>query len=125
MTMSNTVSAPIYLDTGLAVAQIGDIPSALNILSMVEETLRNDIPRITQLLATNDVPGAKRMLHALKGFMPILCSAALCEHVSRVEALSKDGASAEVGQAFAALQPELEQLLAEISTYLKSGGGPG
>ena len=121
MPIPNTDAASIYLDTELAMAQIGDMPAVLNILTMVEETLRKDIPRISQLLACQDVPGAKRLLHSLKGFMPIFCRASLCEHVSRVETLSKSAESAEVGQAFAVLQPELELLLSEVSTYLKSG----
>lgn len=125
MPIPSTESVPVYLDTDLAVAQIGDMSAVLNILSMVEETLGNDIPRISQLLADRDVQGAKRLLHSLKGFMPIFSHAALCEHVSRVDTLCKGAEPSEVGQAFESLRPELEQLLSEISTYLKSGSAQG
>jgi hypothetical protein len=120
MPESKENQAPIYLDLDGAVAQVGDLPSVLGILAMVEETLGRDIPQITNFLAQDNVPGAGRLLHALKGFIPIFCRAALCEHVTKVEALSKQGSSAEVGPAFDALRPELEQLLTEVSACLKS-----
>ena len=120
MSSSTTPSAPVYFDVALALAQIGDPEAVRGILVMVEESLQRDIPAIAQLLAAGDVQGANQLLHPLKGFIPIFCREALCQHVGRVEGLSKSGSTAEVGQAYVALQPELEQLLAEVSNYLKA-----
>ncbi len=120
MPLNNTSSAPIYLDIETAIGQIGDLPSVLGILSMVEETLRRDIPRIADLLAGENVSDAGRLLHSLKGFVPIFCRADICAHVSKVEALSKTGKVTEVSPAFDVLKPELEQLLAEVTSYLTS-----
>jgi HPt (histidine-containing phosphotransfer) domain-containing protein len=120
MSSSTTPSSPIYLDVGLALAQIGDPDAVRGILVMVEESLQRDIPAIAHLLAAGDVQGANALLHPLKGFIPIFCREALCEHVGKVEGLSKNGSSTDVGRAYAVLQPELEQLLAEVSRYLKT-----
>ena len=120
MSLPVTLAAPQYLDTALALAQIGDTDAVRNILTMVEESLQRDIPQIAQWLQEGDVSAANGLLHPLKGFLPIFCHEALCAHVGRVEALSKTGSSAVVGEAYAALQPQLEQLLAEVSTYLKA-----
>lgn len=113
---------PIYLDTELALAQIGDAQAVHGMLTMLEETLQRDVPRIAELLAENDVVGANRLLHPLKGFLPIFCRAPLCEHVAQVEMLSKDSHSASVGPAYLELMPELNVLLAEVSSYLNDNG---
>jgi HPt (histidine-containing phosphotransfer) domain-containing protein len=121
MTESTSTTAPIHLDLDTAVAQVGDLPSVLGILGMVEESLQRDIPSITEFLANGNVPDAAKLLHSLKGFVPIFCRAALCEHITQVEALSKRASVAEVQPAFEALKPELEQLLVEVSACLKAG----
>jgi HPt (histidine-containing phosphotransfer) domain-containing protein len=121
MTESTSTTAPIHLDLDTAVAQVGDLPSVLGILGMVEESLQRDIPSITEFLANGNVPDAAKLLHSLKGFVPIFCRAALCEHITQVEALSKRASVAEVQPAFEALKPELEQLLVEVSACLNAG----
>jgi HPt (histidine-containing phosphotransfer) domain-containing protein len=120
MTESTENTTPIYLDLESAISQVGDLPSVLGILTMVEETLQRDIPQIGRFLADGDVLGAGRLLHSLKGFLPIFCRPFLCEQVSSVEGLSKRGIGTEVKPAFDAIRPALEQLLFEVSACLKS-----
>jgi HPt (histidine-containing phosphotransfer) domain-containing protein len=112
----------IYLDTELALSQIGDVQAMQGMLTMLEESLGRDIPKIAELLDAGDVVGANRVLHPLKGFIPIFCVPALCELVAQVEMLSKDSKSTAIGPAYAELQPELQQLLAEVSSYLNDNG---
>lgn len=109
---------PVHLDTDSALAQIGDVESLVGMLGMLEETLTRDIPAIESLLAAHDVVGANRLLHPLKGFLPIFCRPQLCEHVTLVEVLSKDASCTSVGPAYAELKPELQLLLSEVSAYL-------
>jgi len=116
-------SDPVYLDIDLAVSQIGDVQAMQGMLTMLEESLARDIPLIAQMLAAGDVVGANRLLHSLKGFIPIFCGSALSELVAQVEMLSKDTRSTTIGPAYAELQPELQQLLAEVSAYLNDNGG--
>jgi hypothetical protein len=65
-----------------------------------------------------DVQAANRVLHAMKGVIPIFCVDALCRHVAQVEGLSKAGTSGEVASAYGPLRAELEQLQSEVTAYL-------
>jgi HPt (histidine-containing phosphotransfer) domain-containing protein len=115
-------ASPIYLDTELAMSQIGDVETMNSMLQMLEESLARDLPLIASLLQQGDVPAANRLLHALKGFIPIFCPEALSTHVAEVEGLSKQGPNPSLVPAYAALQPQLATLLSEVSAYLRANG---
>jgi hypothetical protein len=108
----------VYLDIARALEQIGDEQAMRGMLPMLQELLENDLPRIVQFLAEQDVPGANRLLHSIKGCMPIFCGPALCEQLAGVEFMSKSGGSAEVSEAFALLHPKLLGLQREVAHYL-------
>jgi HPt (histidine-containing phosphotransfer) domain-containing protein len=108
----------VYLDPARALEQIGDVQALRSMLPMLQELLDRDLPQITLLLAAGDVRGANPLLHSFKGCMPIFCAPVLCEQLAQVEHLSKTGGSAEVGVAFAALSPKLNQLQDEVAQYL-------
>jgi HPt (histidine-containing phosphotransfer) domain-containing protein len=118
MTSTLPDAGAIYLDTDLALSQIGDVDAMNGMLAMLQDTLAEDIPRIDDFLRTGDVAGANRLLHSLKGFVPIFSGPGLCAHVVQVEAMSKDLRSTTVAPAFLALKPQLEQLLAEVRAHL-------
>ncbi len=111
---------PVHLDARLALSQIGDEEAMASMLLMLQESLTRDIPLIAQLFRDGDLVAANRVLHALKGFIPIFCNQPLCEQVVRVEALSKDRQSTAAATAYLVLIPELEQLLSEVTAYLKA-----
>lgn len=117
-TTSPTGPAWVYLDIARALEQIGDEQAMRSMLPMLQELLDNDLPQIVQFLANKDVPGANRLLHSMKGCMPIFCAPALCEQLAGVEYMSKSGSSAEVSEAFALLQPKLQSLQREVTQYL-------
>jgi len=106
------------LDTELALSQVGDEGVLHDMLGMLQESLARDVPDISQLLARGEVDSANRLLHAIKGFIPIFCNAGLCSEVERVELMSKPPHSAELPVAYAALRPRLEQLQAEVVAHL-------
>ena len=97
---------------------IGDETGFLSLLKTLHKTLTTDITQIRDLLAGDDVTGANRLLHQVKGFAPVFCVDALVEHVVSVEALSKHGDAPEVRSAFNLLAPELEQLRHEVAAHL-------
>jgi len=107
-----------YLDIDRALAQIGDVSALHEMLDVLQDTLDRDVPQIARLLEGQDVKAANRLLHSLKGFIPIFCVDALCDHVTQVEMMSKTQGSAEVGVAYAHLVPKLQQLQTEIDHYL-------
>lgn len=108
----------VSLDIARALEQVGDEQALRGMLPMLQDLLDNDLPQITQFLANGDVSGANRLLHSIKGCMPIFCVPALCEQLAGVEHMSKSGGSAEVGEAFALLHPKLLSLQGEIAQYL-------
>ncbi len=112
----------VYLDTPLALSQIGDVEAMNGMLAMLQDTLAHDLPQIDAYMRGGDIANANRMLHALKGFIPVFCNRELAAHVVRVEALSKDSHSTAAAPAYLLLKPQLEQLLAEVGTYLKALG---
>ncbi len=111
-----------FLDVTLALEQIGDAQAMQGMLSMLEESLARDVPRIAQLLDDGDVRAANRLLHGLKGFIPIFCVESLCKHVAKVEEFSKTADAVSVSQLYADLMPELETLQTEVVAYLNEQG---
>jgi HPt (histidine-containing phosphotransfer) domain-containing protein len=120
MTSPPPHAGAIYLDTGLALAQIGDVEAMNGMLVMLQDALAQDLPLIDAFLRDGDIANANRLLHALKGFVPIFCKAELCAHVVQVEALSKNSQSSLAAPAYLVLKPQLERLLAEVRSYLLS-----
>jgi HPt (histidine-containing phosphotransfer) domain-containing protein len=118
--MDMTETTFVYLDTSLALEQIGDEDAMNGMLGMLNESLTNSIPQITQLLEAGQVEKANRLLHSIKGFIPIFCRKELCQHVVAVELMSKDSQSTTVKDAYAALRPQLEHLLTDVKAHLKS-----
>ncbi len=110
------------LDIPSALEQTGDAQTMHGLLTMLEESLTRDIRKIAELLVAGDVRGANRVLHALKGVVPIFCVPSLCQQVTRVEELSKTGAVAQVSDAYFTLMPDLEQLQSQVSMYLTEYG---
>lgn len=113
---------PVYLDAEGALTQIGDVETLNGMMVMLEESLARDIPLISAHFQAGDVVAANRLLHGIKGFVPIFCREAFCKQVVEVEALSKDSNSTLAGPAYEALRPDLEQLLADVNEYLNGGG---
>jgi HPt (histidine-containing phosphotransfer) domain-containing protein len=108
----------VYLDIARALEQTGDDEALRTMLPMLQELLERNVPQITQSLTAQDVGAASPLLHALKGVLPIFCAPALCEQLAEVEHMSKTGEGPAVGEAFAALQPQLQALQQEITQYL-------
>jgi HPt (histidine-containing phosphotransfer) domain-containing protein len=107
-----------YFDRDKGVGMMGSDASLRKIMVSVEASLVSGIPQIQSALLADDVAAANRLLHAIKGYVPIFCSDALVAHVVQVEQLSKTESAAVVAPAFAALAPEFEALLMEIRTYI-------
>ena len=109
---------PTYLSVERAMEFIGDTNGVLTLLKTLQQTLSSDLPLIVDLLNKDDVLGANRVLHQLKGFTPVFCVDSLVELVVSVEHLSKHGEAPEVTAAYNRLAPQLEQLRTEVATYL-------
>jgi HPt (histidine-containing phosphotransfer) domain-containing protein len=111
-------SAPIHLSIARAMEFIGDAGGVLSLLKTLHQTLGEDLPRIEALLQQDDMLGANRLLHQLKGFTPVFCVDSLVEQVVSVEHLSKHAAPSEVRAAYKHLAPQLQALRTEVATHL-------
>jgi hypothetical protein len=98
--------------------QIGDELVMRDMLVMLKEMLERDVPEIARLLASQDIASANKLLHMLKGCMPIFACNPLCERLVGVEALSKVGPSAQLLEGWTQLMPDLLTLLAEVNQHL-------
>lgn len=97
---------------------LGSEQSLRLILQTVTASMTHDIPEIARLLEVGEVPTANRLLHAIKGYVPVFCSDVLIEQVVSTERLSKTGSADSVKSAFEVLAPKLQSLLVEIKAYL-------
>lgn len=111
-----------YLDFDRALEKMGDLPALTDLLGMLQVSLMRDIPQIEVLLKQDNVLLANRMLHALKGFIPIFCGDTLCDEVAAVELLSRTGSAAEVALAYAPLRSKLGLLRQDVEQSLSAGG---
>ena len=82
----------MYLDEARAIEQIGDVATLRKACwNMLQEMLERDVPEIARLLQAGCAQ-RQSPLHSLKGCMPIFAAPSLCEHLARVEHMSKAGA---------------------------------
>jgi len=109
------------LDVARGVGMMGSEAALRKILVTVMASMLADVPAIDVALQTGDVSHANRMLHAIKGYMPIFGTDTLIEQVTAVEKLSKTQAAAAVQAPYQQLRVELQALLAEIQFFLNSG----
>lgn len=109
------------LDVARGVGMMGSEAALRKILATVLVSLSADVPAMDAALQAGDVGTANRMLHAIKGYMPIFGSDALIARVVAVDKLSKTESAAAVQVPYSQLGPELYGLLDEIQLYLDAG----
>lgn len=114
MTSSDAFS---YFALDIGMAMMGTEASLRKILKTVETSLSANIPEIWKALEEDNISVANRLLHGIKGYVPIFCAEALVDQVTQTEILSKTASAAEVKPHFALLAPKLESLLVEIRAY--------
>ena len=93
---------------------MGSEAALRTILATVVVSMASDVSDIAAALAKDDVVNANRMLHAIKGYLPIFATDALVDRVTRIEATSKVESAAVVRPLWADLAPRLDVLLTEI-----------
>ena len=106
------------LDVVEAANRVGGEEALREMLPLLTDLLERDGPLIEQALANGDAATASKLLHSLKGCMPLFCVASLCEEVAQFEHLSKTAPADALQNGYANLRPQLQQLNAEIKKYL-------
>lgn len=114
--------AAVFLDIERAIGYTGDEAATRELLQMVEQSLASDVDRIEQHLEAGDLAAACRLMHAIKGFIPIFCCDQLIERVTRAQAMSRSHTTESFKPVFADLAPDLMVLRQEIGVYLRRPG---
>jgi hypothetical protein len=114
-----------FLDVERGVTMLGSEQSLRMILQTVSGSMTHDIPEISRLLEAGEVPTANRLLHAIKGYVPVFCTDVLIEQVIQTERLSKTASAEVVRPAFAALVPKLQSLLTEVQHFMDTPARAG
>jgi phosphoglycerate kinase len=106
------------LDVARGVEMMGSEDALKKILKTVVDSMSGNLPEIAQALAKGDVTTANRLLHALKGYLPIFTTDALMAEVIEVEKISKSEPAATVEPLYKLLEPRLHGLLEEVRTFV-------
>ena len=116
--VSAALSQEALLDVPRGISMLGSDASLRKILQTVMDSMSTSLPEINQALQAGDVAAANRLLHSIKGYVPIFATDALVEHVTKVEKISKTEPASIVFPLYAELAPRLQGLLMEIQTFL-------
>ena len=98
---------------------LGDAQAVRDLLAPLVRSLDADLPQIEQLLDGGDLATVARMLHSMKGFVPVFCFDALAQELLRVEKASRAIDTLAVRADVAALLPRLRRLAGEAQDYLR------
>ncbi len=105
-------------DPIIGIEAMGSEESFLLILETVLESLDSNLPEIRNALNAGDVSLANSHLHAIKGYVPLMCTEKVVEMVTHVEGVSKSATAEVVLPLYDTLEPILKQLLLEIQSYI-------
>lgn len=137
--MSSTPQDPVPAADGPAAAQpAGPVPEAplldavralsllerpehvLHMVNLMLTTVPRDIKLIEAHLQAGERALAHRVLHQLKGFLPMFCTEAFGRELREMTKLCEDGDPAVFDQRFPALRAQLQRLCGEAQAYLQT-----
>ena len=102
-----------------AMAFLGDAQAVRDLLAPLVRALDTDLPQVEHLLDGGDLATVARMLHSMKGFVPVFCFDALAQELVRVEKAARAIDTLAVRADVAALLPRLRRLAGEAQDYLR------
>ena len=98
---------------------LGDAQAVRDLLAPLVRSLDADLPHLEQLLEGGDLATVARMLHSMKGFVPVFCFEPLAQELVRVEKAARALDTLAVRADVAALLPRLRRLAGEAQDYLR------
>lgn len=102
-----------HLDLPSALSKIGDGSVVRDLLGM----LVWDVPKIQRALLDQKTTLAARLVHSLKGCLPIFCHAPICDLVAQAQQYTQHGDLALTDEVCASLRPALAALALEIQHH--------
>ena len=105
-----------------AIAYLGDMQSAQQLLATLQKTLASDLPLIEGAIQAENFELLQTKWHQLKGFAPVFCVDALIEKIVETESACKKIDSNELQNlalsASADLLTQLKMLQLEVTSQL-------
>jgi HPt (histidine-containing phosphotransfer) domain-containing protein len=116
------MSTPSLLSMAKAVAYLGDMQSAQQLLATLQKTLSSDLPLIEGAIQVKNFELLQTKWHQLKGFAPVFCADTLIEKIFETENACKKIESNELQNlalsASADLLTQLKMLQLEVTSQL-------
>jgi HPt (histidine-containing phosphotransfer) domain-containing protein len=116
------MSTPSLLSMAKAIAYLGDMQSAQQLLATLHTTLASDLPLIEGAIQVKNFELLQTKWHQLKGFAPVFCADALIEKIVETESACKKIDSNELQNlalsASADLLTQLKMLQLEVTSQL-------
>jgi phosphoglycerate kinase len=113
-----TAVAASDLDVERGVGMMGSEAALKKILKTVLGSMSGNLPEISRALTSGDAASANRLLHAIKGYVPIFTTDDLVAEVTEIEKISKTEPAAAVLPLYQRLAPRLERLLDEVRHFV-------
>ena len=112
------VAVESSFDPARGIEMMGSEASLRKILKTVIDNMAANLTEIDAALTAGDAVAANRLLHAIKGYLPIFATDALTDQVVALEKTSKTESAATLQPLYATLAPRLQGLLEEIRSFL-------
>lgn len=96
-----------------------DDEQLLSLVDTFEASLAQELQTLAQAADAADADQLHRLLHSLKGYLPFLCAASVCETVTQLDNRVRQYPEqvAQVVPGVRVLLPQLQTLQAEIATW--------
>lgn len=109
---------PKQLDVARALDMLGEEEAVRRILATALVVLRDEVPRMRELMQARDVAGVNRILHTIKGMVPVFCGDELVVQVAAAERMSQSATAQAFAPVHAEVDEALARLLRDIAAYL-------
>lgn len=123
-TASPELSGPVagipVLDVERALSLLEKPEDVDHMVELLLSTVPVDLEQIEHHLHAGDRESAHRVLHQLKGFLPMFCTEAFGRELREVTLLCKHSDPSGFEQRFPAVRNQLRQLCSEAQAYLSS-----
>lgn len=111
------------LDVEKALAMMGDAEAVREILVMAAGTLTDELAQIEACLRAGDTVAAGRVLHTIKGSLPIFAIDPLVDSVTVAERATKMGpVTGELVPQIRSVTVQLQHLIQEIKYFVANPG---
>ncbi len=116
-------SAGKLLDVDHAYSLLEKPEHVQHMLKLLLATVPQDVAEVDRLLAAGERESAHRVLHQLKGFLPMFCTDAFGKELQAITKLCKEADPSAFNDKFPAVRDKLDRLCTQAREYLDTQRG--